>query len=209
MGLFSLFRRKPEESDERSDTISNSIVEEKVVGEYKQPDSEQVLPEIREEVFIEYEKPRKSTMNNSETGSEVNNLQTLYKFLEKSYEKEGYEDALVNPDTSYLKQNILKIQNELSLNIAKVKTYYSSHLRQINFHIETRKRNGMIEIVEELVTHRETIEEEINTVAIIESDAKNNEGLCSNLFLSYTRGFNNGFAAITYNKILGLSNDSE
>lgn len=209
MGLFSLFRKKLGESEERSGVISKSIVDEKVVSEYKQADSEQALPEIREEVFIEYDKPRKSTMNNIETGPEVNNLQTLYKFLEKSYEKEGYEDALVNPDTSYLKQNILQIQNELSLTIAKVKTYYSSHLRQINFHIETRKRNGMIEIVEELVTHRETIEEEINTVTIIESDAKKNEGLCSNLFLSYTRGFNNGFAAITYNKILGSSNDSE
>lgn len=161
------------------------------------------LPEIPEHIFIEHTKPRQKNMDVEEQKTETVTVQALYKYLEQNLESKGYDDALMNPDTSSMEENLRIVINDLNLLISKVKTYYSGHLRSIDFHIETRKAQGMIEIVEELQTHRDTIIDEIKIVTSIEEDTKKGTGLSENLILSYRRGFRNGFAAITYNTILG------
>lgn len=168
------------------------------------PDS---TPEIPENVFIEYAKPKpKENMESNDGAQQVNDLQTLYRYLEQNLEKKGYEDALINPDSSYMDEHIQYINNELSLLIAKIKTYYSGYMRTIDFHIETRKRNGMIETVDELLTHKDTVLEEIRIVSSIEEDSAMGKGLSQNLILGYKKGFRNGFAAITYNNVLSKKN---
>jgi len=172
-----------------------------------EPGAKVALPEIPENVFIEYATAKpKDKMEPSETKQEVNDLQSLYRYLEQNLEKKGYEDALVNPDTSYMDEHVQYIGNELGLLIAKIKTYYSGYMRTIDFHIETRKRSGMIETVDELLSHKETVLEEIKIVAVIETDAGKGIGLSQNLILGYKKGFRNGFAAITYNSVLGRKN---
>lgn len=145
-------------------------------------------------------------MDSNEATQEVNNLQTLYNYLEQNLEKQGYEDALMNPDTSYMQEHIAYLQNELNLMISKVHTYYKTYMRQIDFHIETRKRNDMVEMVDELITHKASVEDEIKIVSEIEDDAKRSNGITQNVILSYKRGFKNGFAAITYGTILTKRN---
>lgn len=108
----------------------------------------------------------------------------------------------MNPDSSLLEEHIQFIQNDLNLLISKVKNYYSGYVRTIDFHIETRKKNGMIETVEELLTHKATVLDEIKLVLAIEEDTNNGRGLSQNLILGYKKGFRNGFAAITYNTVL-------
>ncbi len=188
----------------------SSNLEVEIVDAKRQSENEQnqdvktELPNIPEHVFIEYEKPTvNQDMEAIEQENEKNDLKSLYRFLERNLEKKGYEDALINPDTSYMETHIRYIHNELNLVLAKVKTYYSGHLRNINFHIETRKRSGMIETVDELLSHKATVEEDIAMVRTIEEDLVKKQGLSQNLFLSYEKGFKNGFAAITYNTILG------
>ncbi|MFM7855018.1 MAG: hypothetical protein ACKO96_24605 [Flammeovirgaceae bacterium] len=208
MGLFNFFKSKNNEPTaiaSESSSIEHGTVPSKEVSEIADDQGEQnTSPEIPEHVFVEYEKPNtKSTMEPEEVKQEVSDLQMLYRFLEQNLERKGYDDALMNPDTSFMEEHIQFIHNELNLVLAKVKTYYSSHLRTVNFHIETRKRNGMIETVDELLSHKATIEEEVKIVQAIETDAQQRVGLCQNLFLSYRKGFKNGFAAITFNTVLG------
>jgi hypothetical protein len=160
-------------------------------------------PEIPENVFIEYVKPKQKNMEDVESKSDVSNLQTLYRYLENNLESKGYDDALMNPDSSLLEEHIQFIQNDLNLLISKVKNYYSGYVRTIDFHIETRKKNGMIETVEELLTHKDTVLDEIKLVLSIEEDTNKGRGLSQNLILGYKKGFRNGFAAITYNTVLG------
>jgi hypothetical protein len=192
----------------KEEVTSNSEVE--IIGTKQQSENEQnqdtktELQNISEHVFIEHEKPTiNQDMEATEQENEKNDLKSLYRFLERNLEKKGYEDALINPDTSYMETHIKYIHNELNLVLAKVKTYYSGHLRNISFHIETRKRSGMVETVDELLSHKATVEEDIAMVHTIEQDLVKKEGLSQNLFLSYEKGFKNGFAAITYNTILG------
>lgn len=159
--------------------------------------------EIPENIFVEFEKPIKPThMEPTDEKDDVNDLKALYKFLEQSHEKKGYEDALMNPDTSSMEEQVVLLQNGLNLMLSKVKTYYSTYLRNIDFHLETRKRNGMVETVDELETHKQNIKEEISIVQGIEEEALKGAGLSQNMILSYRRGFKNGFAAITFNNIL-------
>jgi hypothetical protein len=163
--------------------------------------------EIPEDVFIAYDPPQnQQSMDETIPTRESLDIQTLIRYLEKNLEKQGYEDALTNPDSSYMEQSLRYVHNELNLMIQKVRISYSAQLRVINFHIETRQRNGMLETVDELITHKATMEDEIQKLSEIESDAKTRSGLCENLFVGYTRGFKNGFAAITYNQILKRSN---
>lgn len=209
MPLFDFLKRKPDPTtviptmalnvDSKEQSDNERHVNAKI--ELTQPSES---PDVPENIFIEYAKPKpKQSMEPNEANSEANDLKVLYRYLEQSREKKGYEDALINPDTSYMEEQIVYIGNELGLLLSKIKSYYSGYMRKIDFHIETRKRSGMIETVDELMTHRETILEEIQIVAAIEADSINGKGLSQNPVLSYKKGFRNGFAAITYNSVLG------
>lgn len=167
------------------------------------PSATVVRPEIPEELFIEHSRPRLPKATPETEHLETCDIHTLYRYLERDLEKKGYEDALVNPDTAYLEEQILHIKSDLRLLISKIKTYYVRHLNDVKFHIESRQRQLLIETVEELIAYRSTIEEEIKIVGSIESDARDGAGLTENLILGYKKGFKNGFAAITYNTILG------
>jgi hypothetical protein len=206
---WNIFKRSPDNPvrpepqhhvEEKMPVIDNQISAESAE---EQPGKRDSPPEIPEHVFVEYAKPnRKVNMEPQNEEPEVNNLKKLYDHLERNLEKQGYEDALVNPDTSYLEEHLQYIATELELLLSKVKIYYTSHLKSVAFHIDTRKRKGLIETVEELNAHKSTIEDEIRIVNVIEEDAKKRNGLTQNLFVSYRKGFHNGFAAITYNTIL-------
>jgi hypothetical protein len=158
--------------------------------------------DIPEEVFIEKSRLKPPRGNEEPEPVEICDIQTLYRHLERDLERKGYEDALVNPDTSYMEEQILYIKSDLMLLISKIKTYYVGYLNRIKFHIESRQRHLLIETVEELIAHRSAIEEEISIITTIEVDAKEGVGLTQNLILGYKKGFRNGFAAITYNTIL-------
>lgn len=164
-------------------------------------------PDIPEKIFIESEKPiAKTTSEPPDEKQEQNNLEALYRYLERNLESKGYEHALMNPDSSLMEEHVQFINNEVHLMISKVKTYYSSYMRIIEFHLETRRRNGMIETVEELMMQKDTILDEIKIVGTIEEDAQNGKGASQNLILSYKKGFRNGMAAITYGTVFGKRN---
>ena len=206
MSLFDFFKSNKDvtetgitETDETKEIAPSAVVDQQQVI----PDS----PEVPENIFIEYAKPKpKPSMDSNEVKPELSDLQTLYRYLEQNLEKKGYEDALINPDTGYMEEQVLYINNELALLISKIKVYYAGYLRTIDFHIDTRQRSGMIETVDELITRKETVVDEMKIVSAIEGDSVQRIGLSQNPVLSYKKGFRNGFAAITYNTVLSKKN---
>lgn len=163
-------------------------------------------PEVSEQLFVEYENPDSNRSGREETQQPRYDLARLYIFLDQNLEKKGYEDALTNPDTHYMKQQTDSIRNQLIFIISRAKTYYCAHLKDIEFHVETRKRQNLMELVAELETHRAKIEDEQQTVQSIENEVLKEGWPCQNLVNTYTRGFLNGFAAITYGTILSKRN---
>lgn len=181
MGLFSIFNKKNGQN-------------------YSQVE---MGPEIPEHVFIEKNKvPEGSPKNENGMNNTNYGIKLLFQFLDKNYEEKGYDDALVNPDGSHLDQNVTGLKCDLDRTIKKVRIFYEDFIREINVHLATRRRSGMIDIVEELVGKKETAESHMNQVVEIEQDAKNDKGVGQGIILSYTRGFRNGLAAISHHSIL-------
>jgi len=163
---------------------------------------EGAISDIPEATFIEKEAPENERPQESAVTPVNGGIHLLYDFLDRNYETKGYNDALVNPDITHLDQNVIALKNDLERSIRKVKTFYEDFIRQINFHITSRSRSGMIDTVEELTVKKETAESHIKQVMEIEEQAKQNEGVGYGIIISYTRGFKNGLAAISSHIIL-------
>ncbi|WP_126244414.1 hypothetical protein [Chitinophaga rhizosphaerae] len=184
MGLFNIFNRQ------RPNGHSHALA------------IESVIPDIPESTFVEMEAPGKEPAEEKTTTQQSGGIHLLYEFLDRNFETKGYNDALINPDTTHLDQNVTALKNDLERSIRKVKTFYEDFIRQIDFHITSRSRSGMIDTVEELTVKREIAESHIGQVKEIEEQAKRNEGVGHGIVISYTRGFRNGLAAISSHMIL-------
>lgn len=149
-----------------------------------------------------------SSSENLKKGQEQHSTETakgiyvLYKFFEKNYESKGYDDALINPDSYHLEQNLLALQFELEREIKQVKTFYQDFIRETQFHIQTRSRSGLVDTVEELEMKKAIADDHYQKVIEIEEDLKNSRGDGQGVIVSYTRGFRNGLAAISHHSII-------
>lgn len=193
MGLFNSLNNKKEDN-------ANELDSQKV-----EETPQQKLPDIPENIFIEKEKPETANTKSEVVPARAGyGIAELFRYLEKKkeYEAKGYDDALVNPDTVHFEENVEDLRNELQRIIKKVKMFYEDFIKEIDFHIESRSRKGMIDIVEELKSKKDIAIRHIDEIVEIETDAANNRGLGQSLIMSYTRGFKNGLAAISYHSIM-------
>ncbi|HXS54949.1 MAG TPA: hypothetical protein VN726_02425 [Hanamia sp.] len=184
MGLFSFLNRKKE--------TTNSV------DPANHQNSSASLPGIPEGVPVGNDEFH----NNDGVASGENGIYLLYRFLDRNYERKGYDDALINPDNTHLQQNTEALKNDLERTIRKVKTFYEDFIREINFHISSRSRSGMVDTVEELQVKKETAEDHIKQVRLIEEEVAHNKGVGQGIIISYTRGFKNGLAAISHHSIM-------
>lgn len=182
MGLFSFFNKKG---------FSN----------LNQPNTP--LPEIPADVFLENEKKEtNSATDNIGSSNNLNGINLLFQFLERNHESKGYDDALINPDHTHLNENVKALKNDLERTFRKVKTFYGDFIKEIDFHIDSRSRTGMIDTVGELTVKKQIAETHIQQVLDIEKESKSDTGVGQGIVLSYTRGFRNGLAAISHHSIL-------
>lgn len=162
------------------------------------------VQEIPEDLFIQKQLSNDDNRSNSQISVEdpINNIEYLYRFLDRNLEPKGYDDALINPDSFHLEQNIEAQRMELMRTIKKVKTFYEDFIREIDYHIASRAKSGMVDTVEELKMKKSTAISHIEKVTQIESDASNHTGDCQGIIISYTKGFKNGLAAISHHSII-------
>jgi hypothetical protein len=166
------------------------------------------LPEVPERVFIEPAGAQASTSPGQFTekapapASRDHNIGLLYAFLDQNHEAKGYDDALLNPDSSHLQQNLDALKNELARTINKVKTFYEDFIQETEYHIQSRGRSGMVDMVEELEMKKQIALGHIKKVFEIEDSLGRETGDCKGILISYTRGFKNGLAAISHHHIL-------
>lgn len=160
-------------------------------------------PSTAQNLPIEKENANENkSVENNGVSLNSNGINVLYQFLERNHEGQGYDDALVNPDSSHMDQNLEALRNELERTIRKVKTFYEDFIMEIDFHIGSRIRSGMVDTVEEMTMKKSIAENHIKKVLEIEDDAHNNRGDSQGIILSYTKGFKNGLAAISHHSIL-------
>lgn len=163
--------------------------------------SSELPPEIPKDLFVEDSEPNEN--ENGISGRPIlKGIELIYEFLQADYENKGYSDSLINPDDSYKSENIKLIKFDLEILIQKVSTYYEDLVREIDFHMDSRGRAGLIDLVEELRTKKEMVLEHMEKVGVLKNEAENNNGITQRIVLSYQRGFMRGLSALTQSKVL-------
>lgn len=153
------------------------------------------VPEIRKDVFVEENKPEEANK-----GRDFG-IEAIYNFLLEDFEVRGYNDALVNPDDSYRTDNIRLLSQDLDILIQKVDTYYQDRFKEVDFHIASRSRAGLVDLVEELKTLQETLKDHMVKINLIREDNENQRGATQRIILSYQRGFMRGLSTLTQSKL--------
>ena len=178
MGVFDFFRRKP-------------VLVEK--------------PTIEQNVLVEETNEEKPVNNivtiTYGTGKAID---LIYNFLKDDYESKGYDDALTNPDSSYKEMNKAMIKSSLEVKFKQVRRRYEDDLRTIDFHINSRKEAGLIELVKELETKKEILLQHVKELNTMEQDFMNEAPYMMGMLFSYERGFLRGLAALSLEQIKSI-----
>jgi len=139
---------------------------------------------------------------NFQSNGEANGIEAIYAFLQADYESKGYNDALISADESYKTDNIKLIRMDLQITVQRANTYYEDLLRELDFHIISRGRAGLIDLVEELKTRKEMVHEHIEKINQVKQEMETDSGMTQRILLSYQRGFMRGLSAITQTNVL-------
>ena len=170
-----------------------------------QPDSSVALngngqPNIAKDEISEDQNPKPSPYFQS--NGEAKGIEAIYAFLQADYESKGYNDALISADESYKSDNIKLIKMDLQITVQRANTYYEDLLRELDFHITSRGRAGLIDLVEELKTRKEMVHEHIEKINEVKKEMETDSGMTQRILLSYQRGFMRGLSAITQTNVL-------
>ncbi|MDP4238871.1 MAG: hypothetical protein Q8904_05295 [Bacteroidota bacterium] len=157
--------------------------------------------EIPKDLFAEEQVPGE---NQHELGinTESKGIELIYEFLQADYESRGYNDALTSPDDSYKQDNIKLIKLDLQIVIQKVTTYYEDLIKELDFHITSRSRAGLIDLVEELKTRKDMVLEHAAKVDEIKKEMEDVTSMTQRIILSYQRGFMRGLSAISQSNVM-------
>lgn len=137
-----------------------------------------------------------------QSNGEAKGIESIYAFLQADYESKGYNDALISADESYKTDNIKLIKMDLQITVRRADTYYEDLLRELDFHITSRARAGLIDLVEELKTRKEMVHEHIEKINQVKKEMETDSGMTQRIILSYQRGFMRGLSAITQSNVL-------
>lgn len=128
-------------------------------------------------------------------------IDLIYNYLREDYEDRGYKDALCNPDNMYKNMNKDLIKSNLEILFKQVVLRYKDDLRVVDFHIKTRSDAGLVDVVEQLKTRKETLHEHMSQLQEMEVALSNNEPHMTGMLVSYERGFMRGLAALSMEKL--------
>jgi hypothetical protein len=180
MGLFNFFNRTNNRKLKDSNGTASSEISKNRSIEEMGPSDKQLLS------------------NNGKSEG----IDQVYSFLQADYESKGYNDSLVNPDDSYKTDNIKLIKLDLHIIIEKTSTYYENLISELNFHITTRNRAGLLDLVQELENRKKLVEDYKVKLREIKDGMNDENGICQRIILSYQRGFMRGLSAITQSNVL-------
>ncbi|MDY2588196.1 hypothetical protein [Winogradskyella aquimaris] len=167
MGLFSFFNRKTKQAN---DNVPSK------------------------ELFIE---ESDADVSDKSLPSNIVNLESIYTYASTDFENKGYDDAIVNPDLSYSKDNLKLLRYDLQILIKRAFRCYEDYIKDLKFHIESRKSAGLIDTVNLLESKLSKVHDAIEELELIEKEFEEGTGLVERISLSYQRGFSRGLAAMS------------
>jgi hypothetical protein len=193
MSLFNFFRKKK---------LAEVVPSDETIG--MEPD----IPDIPRHLFIEENEPvemdqQDQVIRNQSYNQKNYTIHDVYDFMQKDdFEKRGYEDALSNPDESNKKAGIEIIKEDLKILISRVSNELKKDILSIDSHINSRSRAGLVDLVEELKSKKESYINDINYMNEIKDSIEKDSGMFSRILLSYSRGFMKGISELSNGRFL-------
>jgi hypothetical protein len=175
------------------------IFKKRRLANYEEHSNKESLPEIKEEEFIDNSDPNEHQGNfgySIEFGSKLP-IDIIYGFLKEDYEAKAYNDALTNPDRSFKQKNIEIIRSTLDIKFKQVALKYDDMLREIDVHIKTRSEAGLSDLVELLLSRKNTYQNHKIELETMKNDLLINESYMVGIFTSYEIGFTRGLASLS------------
>ena len=97
-------------------------------------------------------------------------------------------------------KDILKLN--LRIDIEEAEVEIKEYLKELDFHIKSRTKAELNDLVEELESKKIVFEERLEKLKELKSDLSNDSGMPLRIQLAYNRGFNKGMAALTVANVI-------
>lgn len=174
--------------------VDDSVTAEPINSTNLQHDEEKI---VDRNLFIKDAKSSSSQEFQSDTS-----WKRIFDRIRRDYELEGYNDALSTADNKYRDDNIQILKLDLSADIHEAEIDIKEYLKEVEFHISSRTKADLLDLVEELEAKKAICLERLKTMDEIKQAIANETGTAMRIILAYKRGFNKGLAALTMANII-------
>lgn len=161
-----------------------------------------VRPEIPEDIFVDNTEPTFLNNNDERNGNVYEvifgtgfPIDTIYGFINKDFEQKGFDDAMINTESSYKESGKKLIINELKQLFEQVKLKYKGDLRELSIHIKNLETQGLPLQAAQLKVRQDTFLEHLEKIQEMENSLNNYEEQVTRMVVTYERGFLKGLAA--------------
>lgn len=193
MSIFNLFGRKDHQTD-----VSGNVLE--IASPNAATNEEPVLP--ASEPTIENEKKGKKENGDGSkyitiTWGTGQPIDVIFSFIHKNREEEGYQDALINSDLSYMKAKEEIIRNELKMLFKRISIRYKDNILVLDVQKAKAEAAFISSSVAKLQARREIYVEHLAEIEEMEKMLDADDPKMTTMIETYRRGFNKGIAAQT------------
>lgn len=123
-------------------------------------------------------------------------IDVIYGYLHKSYEKKGFDDAILKSDLAFRDLNMSLIKNKILMVFREVNLNYDVMKQDVQTRIDNCNAAGLLTTVSELEKNLSTINSHEEELRQLEMDFRNNANEASIPLQSYNSGFLRGVASI-------------
>ena len=128
-------------------------------------------------------------------------IDIIFNFIHKNFEKEGFQDALVNSDITYRDTKEKIIRNDLEMLFKRIILRYKNDIREIDVDIDNARKAYALAAAGKLQARRETFEEHLEEIKEMQQLLDADNPKMTTMIESYRRGFQKGITAVSINFI--------
>lgn len=193
MSIFNLFGHKDHQTE-----VSGNVLE--IASPNAATNEEPVLP--ASEPTIENEKKEKKENGDGSkyitiTWGTGQPIDVIFSFIHKNREEEGYQDALINSDLSYMKAKEEIIRNDLKMLFKRISIRYKDNILVLDVQKAKAEAAFISSSVAILQARREIYVEHLAEIEEMEKMLDADDPKMTTMIETYRRGFNKGIAAQT------------
>ena len=128
-------------------------------------------------------------------------IDVIFNFIHKNFEEDGFQDALVNQDTTYRDAKEQMIRNDLEMLFKRIILRYKNDIRLVDVRIDNARKALALSAASDLEALRETYDEHLSEIKEMQDLLEANSPKMTTMIESYRRGFLKGIAATSANFI--------